>query len=47
VGIFRVEQAGIEPGFVAEEKESFRIGIESTERINVFGKAKLSQGAVG
>ena len=45
--VFRVEQAGVEPGFVAEKEEAFRIRIKSTKRINIFWKSKLSQGAVG
>ena len=45
--VFRVEQASVEPGFVAENKKSLRIGIKSTKRINIFRESKLSQGAVG
>ena len=47
MGVFRVEQAGVEPGFVAEKKEAFRIRIKSTKGVNIFWKSKLSQGAVG
>jgi hypothetical protein len=47
MGVFRVEQASVEPGFVAEKKEAFRIGIKSTKRVNIFWESKLSQGAVG
>jgi hypothetical protein len=47
MGVFRVEQAGVEPGFVAEKEEAFRIRIETPERVNIFWKSKLSQGAVG
>jgi hypothetical protein len=45
--VFRVEQAGVEPGFVAEKEKSLRIGIETPERVNIFWESKLSQGAVG
>ena len=47
MGVFRVEQAGVEPGFVAEKEEAFRIRIKSTKRVNIFWESKLSQGAVG
>jgi hypothetical protein len=47
MGVFRIEQAGVESGFVAEEQEAFRIGIETPERVNIFWESKLSQGAVG
>ena len=47
MGVFRVEQAGVEPGFVAEKEESFRIRIKSTKRINIFWESKFSQGSVG
>ena len=47
MGVFRVEQASVESGFVAEEQEAFRIGIETPERVNIFWESKLSQGAVG
>ncbi len=47
MGVFRVEQAGVEPGFVAEKEESFRIRIKSTKRINIFWESKLSQSSVG
>ena len=47
MGVFRVEQAGVEPGFVAEKEEAFRIRIKSTKRINIFWESKLSQSSVG
>ena len=47
MGVFRVEQAGVEPGFVAEKEEAFRIRIKSTKGVNIFWESKLSQGAVG
>jgi len=47
MGVFRVEQAGVESGFVAEEQEAFRIRIKSTKGVNIFWESKLSQGAVG
>jgi hypothetical protein len=47
MGVFRVEQAGVESGLVAEEQEAFRIGIEPAQGIYILGESKLSQGAVG
>ncbi len=47
MGVFRVEQTGVEPGFVAEKEEAFRIRIKSTKGVNIFWESKLSQGAVG
>ena len=47
MGVFRVEQAGVEPGFVTEKVEAFRIGIETPERVNIFWESKFSQGSVG
>jgi len=47
VGVFRVEQASVESGFVAEKEEAFRIRIKSTKGVNIFWESKLSQGAVG
>ena len=47
MGVFRVEQAGVEPGFVAEKEEAFRIRIKSTKGVNIFWESKISQGAVG
>jgi hypothetical protein len=45
--VFRVEQASVESGFVAEKEEAFRIRIETPKRVNIFWESKLSQGAVG
>jgi hypothetical protein len=47
VGIFWVQETRIEAGFVAEEEETFRVSIEPTQRIDVFGKAKFGKGTVG
>ncbi len=47
MGVFRVEQASVESGFVAEKEEAFRIRIKSTKGVNIFWESKLSQGAVG
>jgi sRNA-binding carbon storage regulator CsrA len=47
MGVFRVEQASVESGFVAEKEKSLRIGIETPKRVNIFWESKLSQGAVG
>jgi hypothetical protein len=47
MGVFWVEQAGVESGFVAEKQEAFRIGIEPAQGIYILGESKLSQGVVG
>jgi hypothetical protein len=47
VGIFWVQETRVEAGFVAEKEETFRIGIQPTQRIDVFGKAKFGKGTVG
>jgi hypothetical protein len=46
VGIFWVQETSVEAGFVAEEEETFRIGIQPTQWINVFGEAKFGEGTV-
>ena len=47
MGVFRVEQASVESGFVAKKEKSLRIGIETPERVNIFWEFKFSQGSVG
>ncbi len=47
MGIFWVQETSVEAGFVAEEEETFRVSIEPTQRIDVFGKAKFGKGTVG
>jgi hypothetical protein len=47
VGIFWVQETRVEARFVAEEEETFRVGIQPTQWINVFGKAKFGKGTVG
>jgi hypothetical protein len=47
MGVLGIEETGVESGFVAEKKEAFRIGIQPTQWINVFGEAKFGKGTVG
>ncbi len=47
MGIFWVQETSVEAGFVAEEEETFRVSIEPTQWIDVFGKAKFGKGTVG
>jgi len=35
VGVLGIEEAVVQRGLVAEEKEAFGVGIEATERIDV------------
>jgi hypothetical protein len=46
MSIFRVQETSIKPGLVTEQKEAFRVGIESAKGINIFGESKFSEGAV-
>src|SRR5882757_9288112 len=43
--VVRIEQAGIETGFVAEQQEALGIGVEPTQGINVFRKTEISERA--
>ena len=42
----RIEESGVEAGFVAEEEKALGVGIESAQRINVFREAKFGEGTV-
>jgi hypothetical protein len=46
VGIFGVQETSVKSGLITEEKESFRVGIEPTQRINIFWESKFSEGAI-
>jgi hypothetical protein len=46
MGIFRVQETSVKSGLIAEEKEAFRVGIESAKGINIFGESKFSEGAI-
>ena len=46
VGVFWVEEFGIETGFVGEKKKSFAVAVEATERIHVFREREFGQRAL-
>ena len=43
----RIEQTGIQTGFVAEKKKSLGVGIESADRIDSLGESEFRQRPVG
>jgi zinc-binding alcohol dehydrogenase/oxidoreductase len=43
VRVSRIEEAGVEAGFVAEEKQALAVGIESTERVDPGGQAEVGE----
>ena len=43
----RMKELGVQAGFIAEEKQSLGIGIQSTQRVDVFWETELRQSAVG
>ena len=45
VGVLGIEEAVVQRGLVAEEKEAFGVGIEATERIDVAGQIEVGEGA--
>lgn len=47
VATFGVEEAGVEAGFVAEEEETFGIGVESAEGVDAGWEAESGEGPVG
>ncbi len=44
MGVAGVEQLMVEPGFVAQQKQAFGIGVEPAEWIDICRQAKLRQG---
>ena len=36
MSVLRIEQAGVETGFVAQQQEALGVGVEATEGVNVF-----------
>ena len=46
VGVFRIEEFGVEAGFVGKEKKSFAVAVEAAERVDVFGETEFGQGAL-
>jgi hypothetical protein len=46
VGVFRVEQFGVESGFVGKKEEAFAVAVEAAEGVDVFWKTEFGQGAL-
>jgi hypothetical protein len=46
MGVFRVEQLGVQSGFVGKEKEPFAVAVEAAEGVDVFWETELRQGAL-
>jgi len=47
VGVFGVEETGVETRFVGEKEEAFGVGVEATERVDVFGEVEVGERAPG
>lgn len=46
VGVFWVEEIGVESGFVGEKEEAFALAVEAAEGVDVFREAEFGQGAL-
>ena len=46
MSVARMKQLFVQTGFVAEQEQTFRIGVESSERINIFCETEFRQSAV-
>jgi hypothetical protein len=46
VGVFGVEEIGVESGFVGEKEEAFAVAVEAAERVDGFREAEFGQGAL-
>jgi hypothetical protein len=46
VGVFWVEEIGVESGLVGEKEEAFAVAVEAAERVDVFWEMELGQGAL-
>lgn len=45
MGVGRIEEAGVEAGFVAEKEQALGIGIEPAERVDVFWETEIGERA--
>lgn len=43
----RMQQLLVKCGFIAEQEQAFRVGIQAANRINIPGEAELGQSAIG
>jgi hypothetical protein len=46
VRVFRIEEFGVESGFVGEKEEAFAVTVETSEGVDVWWKTKFGQGAL-
>jgi hypothetical protein len=46
VGVFGVEEMGVESGLVGEKEEAFAVAVEAAERVDGFREAEFGQGAL-
>lgn len=44
--IFRIEEFGVQSGFVGKEEKSFAVAIESSERIDILRQSEFGQRAL-
>ena len=42
----RIQQPGVQAGFVAQQQQSFRIGIKAAQRVDIFGETEIGEGSV-
>lgn len=46
VRVFRIEEFGVQSGLVGKKKKPFAVAVESSERVNIFGKTEFRQRAL-
>jgi len=46
VGVFRIEEFGVEAGFVGEQEEAFAVAVEAAEGVDTGGKTEFGKGAL-
>ena len=46
MGVFRIEEFGVQSGFVGKKKESFAVAVEASERVDVFRELEFGQRAL-
>jgi hypothetical protein len=46
VSVLRIEEFGVESGFVGEKEESFAVTVETSERVDVWWKTKFGEGTL-
>jgi hypothetical protein len=46
VSVLRIEEFGVESGFVGEKEESFAVTVETSERVDVWWKTEFGEGTL-